>query len=118
MEGSQTSDRLPPPSSRRLAEQVFTKKDDRPLFTTFTRNLATDIQENLRKICSVEALSRMDVVNLDAWVSSFLCSHGYRHQVVFGEDENEAWAFALNLAPAELGLGRHFYRSEHLELKS
>ena len=56
----------------------------------------------------------MDVVNLDAWVSSFLRSHGYRHQVVFGEDENEAWAFALNLAPAELGLGRHFYRSEHL----
>jgi len=60
----------------------------------------------------------MDVVNLDAWVSNFLRPHGYRHQVVFGEDENEAWAFALNLAPAELGLGRHFYRSEHLELKS
>jgi hypothetical protein len=28
------------------------------------------IQENLRKLCSVDALSRIDVVNLDAWVAN------------------------------------------------
>lgn len=98
--------------ARYLAEDVFNKKEDRILFTTFTRNLATDIQENLRKICSVEALSRIDVVNLDAWVSNFLRTQGYRHQVVFDEDENEAWAFALNQAPPDLGLAPNFYRSE------
>jgi superfamily I DNA/RNA helicase len=43
--------------ARYLAEEVFNKKEDRILFTTFTRNLATDIQENLRKLCSVDALS-------------------------------------------------------------
>src|SRR5208283_706743 len=37
---------------------------------------------------------------------------GYRHQVVFDEDENEAWAFALNQAPPDLGLAPNFYRSE------
>ncbi len=95
-----------------LAEEVFAKKDDRILFTTFTRNLATDIQDNLRKICPVETLSRIDVVNLDAWVSTFLRTQGYRHQVVFDEDENEAWAFALNQAPADLKLTPNFYRSE------
>ncbi|MDM7995625.1 MAG: UvrD-helicase domain-containing protein [Acidobacteriota bacterium] len=98
--------------ARYLAEEVFNKKEDRILFTTFTRNLATDIQDNLRKLCSVEALSRIDVVNLDAWVANFLRGHGYRHQVVFDEDENEAWAFALNLAPADVGLTPNFYRSE------
>lgn len=102
--------------ARYLAEEVFTKKEDRILFTTFTRNLATDIQENLRKLCSVEALSRIDVVNLDAWVANFLRSHGYRHQVVFDEDENEAWAFALNQAPADVGLTASFYRSEWEEV--
>ena len=98
--------------ARFLAEEVFNKKEDRILFTTFTRNLATDIQENLRKLCSVDALTRIDVVNLDAWVASFLRGHGYRHQVVFDEDENEAWAFALNQAPSDLGLTPSFYRSE------
>jgi superfamily I DNA/RNA helicase len=98
--------------ARYLAEEVFNKKEDRVLFTTFTRNLATDIQENLRKLCSVDALSRIDVVNLDAWVASFLRGQGYRHQVVFDEDENEAWAFALNQAPSDLGLAPNFYRSE------
>ncbi|MGA7415482.1 MAG: UvrD-helicase domain-containing protein, partial [Bryobacteraceae bacterium] len=98
--------------ARYLAEEVFNKKEDRILFTTFTRNLATDIQENLRKLCSVDALSRIDVVNLDAWVANFLRGQGYRHQVVFDEDENEAWAYALNQAPADLGLTPSFYRSE------
>jgi superfamily I DNA/RNA helicase len=98
--------------ARYLAEEVFNKKEDRILFTTFTRNLATDIQENLRKLCSVDALSRIDVVNLDAWVANFLRGQGYRHQVVFDEDENEAWAYALNQAPSDLGLAPNFYRSE------
>ena len=50
-----------------LAEQVFTGKEDRVLVTTFTKNLATDIFENLRKICAAEAMARIEVVNLDAW---------------------------------------------------
>ena len=95
-----------------LAEEVFNKKEDQILFTTFTRNLATDIQENLRKICSVDALSRIDVINLDAWVSNFLRTQGYRHQTVFDEDENDAWSNALLLAPTEVGLPESFYRSE------
>jgi superfamily I DNA/RNA helicase/plasmid maintenance system killer protein len=98
--------------ARFLAEEVFNKKEDRILFTTFTRNLATDIQENLRKICGVDALSRIDVINLDAWVSNFLRSHGYRHQVVFDEEENSAWSNAIALASPELGLPESFYRSE------
>lgn len=98
--------------ARYLAEEVFNKKEDRILFTTFTRNLATDIQENLRKLCSVDALSRIDVVNLDAWVANYLRGHGYKHQVVFDEDENEAWACALNQAPTDVGLTPSFYRAE------
>ena len=89
-----------------LAEQVFTGKDDRVLVTTFTKNLATDIFENLRKICSAEAMARIEVVNLDAWVSNFLRTQGYRHQVVFDDEGNECWRNALNLVPGELGAAR------------
>ncbi len=40
--------------------------------TTFTANLAADIQENLRKICTVEELRRIEVIHLDAWVNRFM----------------------------------------------
>ncbi|NDJ15681.1 MAG: ATP-dependent helicase, partial [Acidobacteriia bacterium] len=73
---------------------------------------ATDIQENLRKLCSVEVLSRIDVVNLDGWVGNFLRGQGYRHDVVFDADENDAWSYALNQAPADVQLPPNFYRSE------
>jgi len=95
-----------------LAEQAFAGKDDRVLVTTFTRNLATDIFENLRKICSADAMARIEVVNLDAWVSNFLRTQGYRHQVVFDEEGNECWGNALNLVPGELALPESFYRTE------
>ena len=98
--------------AKHLAEQVFTGKEDRVLVTTFTKNLATDIFENLRKICAAEAMARIEVVNLDAWVSNFLRTQGYRHQVVFDDEGNECWRNALNLVPGELGLPANFYRTE------
>ncbi|MCC6364956.1 MAG: DEAD/DEAH box helicase [Bryobacterales bacterium] len=98
--------------AQHLAEQVFTGKEDRILVTTFTKNLATDIFENLRKICAAEAMARVEVVNLDAWVSNFLRTQGYRHQVVFDDEGNECWRNALNLVPGELALPESFYRTE------
>ncbi len=98
--------------AKHIAEQVFTGKEDRVLVTTFTKNLATDIFENLRKICAAEAMARIEVVNLDAWVSNFLRTQGYRHQVVFDDEGNECWRNALNLVPGELGLPENFYRTE------
>ena len=45
------------------------KGKERILFTTFTANLAADIKNSLRKICSLDEQRRIDVINLDAWVS-------------------------------------------------
>lgn len=95
-----------------LVSKVFPLKTDRILFTTFTRNLAADIQENLRKICKVEDLSRIDVVSLDAWVSTFLRAQGYKHKIVFDGEENQVWELALGQAPADVALPPSFYRTE------
>jgi superfamily I DNA/RNA helicase len=98
--------------AKHLAESVFTEKDERILFTTFTRNLATDIAENLRKLCSPEVYARIEVVNLDQWVDNFLRTQGYRHKTVFGEENNECWRNALQFRPENLGLPEGFYRTE------
>lgn len=95
-----------------LVEAVFPARGDRILFTTFTRNLATDIHENLKTLCGSELLSRVEVVNLDAWVSSFLKGRGYRFEPVFDEEGNELWENALALAPPETGVSADFYRQE------
>ena len=99
-----------------LAERVFFAKDDRILFTTFTRNLATDIAENLRKLCDPAVYSRIEVVNLDQWVDNFLRTQGYRHKTVFGEEDNEYWQNALQFRPDGLGLAEGFYRTEWEEV--
>ncbi len=99
--------------ARYLAEEVFTAKTDRILLTTFTKNLAIDIQHNLRKLCSEDsAWGRIEVVHLDGWVSGFLRSQGFRHKIVYGEEGNEAWQNALNIVPASIGLPNSFYRAE------
>ncbi len=46
------------------------------LFTTFTKNLAGDIENNLRKICTPEQLRRIEVMNLDAWAVRLLKTAG------------------------------------------
>ncbi len=58
--------------ARWLLANRFTKPSDKILFTTFSKNLALDLRENLRSICSEEQMSRMEVVNLDAWAFGLL----------------------------------------------
>jgi superfamily I DNA/RNA helicase len=98
--------------ARYLAEEVFTGKDDRILFTTFTKNLATDISQNLRKLCGDEkAWARIEVRHLDGWVANFLRTQGYRPEVVYNAN-NDCWRNALDLAPTESSLPEGFYRVE------
>lgn len=84
----------------------------RILFTTFTRNLAADIKENLSKICSTSELAQIDVINLDKWVADFLRQHGYDYTIDFGGRTAPLWEQSLNLAPPGLDLPDSFYRQE------
>lgn len=95
-----------------LVEKVFTEEHDKILFTTFTRNLAADIKENLAKICPDKFMRRIEVVNLDRWVLSFLKKNDYNYDIDYGERTKPLWEKALTLAPSELELDNSFYREE------
>lgn len=82
------------------------------LFTTFTTNLAADIQDNLRKICSVEEMRRIEVVNLDAWVSRFLREQGFSSSIIYGEQVDELWEEALALSGINTDFGTNFISDE------
>jgi UvrD/REP helicase N-terminal domain/UvrD-like helicase C-terminal domain len=95
-----------------LAQDLFAKDKDQILFTTFTRNLAADIQENLSKICTKDMMRRIEVVNLDRWVSVFLKKNGYDYTIDYGQRTRSIWNKALDLVPADLDYDLSFYREE------
>lgn len=95
-----------------LTQHRFTDPNDRILFTTFTRNLAVDIEANLRSICTPDQMRRIKVTNLDAWVADFLRQEDIDIRIAYGDATDELWQLAYTLAPQELGLSQDFYQSE------
>ena len=97
--------------ARRFARDL---QPGRILFTTFTRNLAADIENNLRAICTPEEMARIEVTNLDRWVAHFLRRRRYRFRIVYdrGRDAGEAWQRALDLKPPGLDFPDAFYGDE------
>jgi superfamily I DNA/RNA helicase len=103
--------------ARHLAD-LLTKRSDatgKVLFTTFTSNLAADVEDSLGNLCSKEQLARIEVRHLDGWVVEFLKRAGYEKRIVYFDDEGnleEAWERAYNEFGGGLGLSLDFLRDE------
>ena len=90
-----------------LASQIDTK--ERILFTTFTANLAGDIKDNLRKICTVEELRKIEVVHFDAWVSQFFRGNDFGYTIVYEDVTEKLWADAIARSGENIDLPPYFY---------
>ena len=88
----------------------------RIMFTTFTRNLATDIRNNLTKICSPEELQIIDVQHLDGWVLNFLKGQGLPVRVFDDNAKKACWDMAMAVEDTSLCLDRRFYEEEWKEV--
>lgn len=89
------------------------KDKERILFTTYTANLASDIKDNLRKICTLDEIRRIDVINLDAWVSQFLREHGYSAEIVYEEKADNLWEEAVMGTDFSGEFPVNFYEEEY-----
>src|SRR5690606_30331770 len=102
--------------ARWLVSQADWPKSARLLFTTFSSNLAVDIRQNLEKICTPEQMQRIEVVNLDMWVSQFVRRNGYQSRIVYpgGNDRiyDRCWEAALALKPTDQTYSDSFYHEE------
>lgn len=87
--------------------------DERVLFTTFTANLASDIKENLKKICSMEELRKIEVIHLDAWVGNYLRELGYNAVISYDNEIRKLWEDAVNDSLTELDFVVGFYEEEY-----
>lgn len=87
----------------------------RVLFTTFTRNLASDIEQNLKTLCGSETLAKLEVRNLDAWVHGFMRAQKLEHRIVYDRKQDaalQAWQAAMAVRDTKLDLPDDFYEQE------
>lgn len=85
------------------------------LFTTFTKNLASDIEQNLRTLCGSATLAKLEVRNLDAWVHGFMRSRKLEHRIVYDRKQGaalQAWQLAMAVHDTTLDLPDNFYEQE------
>lgn len=82
------------------------------LFTTFTTNLAADIQGLLKSLCRKE-MEQIEVTNLHAWARGVLQSRGMKVRTTqqVPEAENEGWSDAYAL-DTDSRFPQAFYRDE------
>ena len=88
---------------------------ERILFVTFTRNLAADIENNLRTICTPQEMTRIEVTNLDRWVHGLMRRRNIDFRIVFNRGQkpwSDVWQQALALKDPKLNLPDAFYADE------
>jgi len=96
---------------RFLLREVFTKPDDRILFTTYNTNLADDLRRQLGKLLEPDELARLEVVNIDAWASRFLKAQGKTARIATDDESKGHFGSALDLFGDD-DHTREFYRTE------
>jgi ATP-dependent exoDNAse (exonuclease V) beta subunit len=92
-----------------------TLEGQKVLMTTFTKNLALDIEDNLKSMCNKDTMAKIEVRNLDAWVNAFMRSNKLEHRIVYGRKTDaaaQAWQAALASKDGALGLTDDFYEQE------
>ncbi|QDV37674.1 UvrD-helicase domain-containing protein [Tautonia plasticadhaerens] len=80
--------------ARHLAARVFTDPSDRILVTTYTANLAENIEATLKTFCGPER-ERVEVVHLHAWAVRLLRSHGVEGEIAGPEEIEQGWQEAI-----------------------
>ena len=100
-------------------EQTPTRAGQRVLLTTFTTSLAQDIEANLRTLCPGHLDARpprIEVINLDRWVSQFLKRKNFERKVAyFGEARDrldQIWRDVLDDHDLPEGLSEAFVKAE------
>lgn len=106
--------------ARHLVRLPDWKPKDKVLFTTFTKNLALDLAVQLKTLCSKIEVNRIQVVNIDAWLATFVRQNGGGREVAYpgapGSPYELCWEAALERRPTSIDLPESFYRSEWEEV--
>jgi hypothetical protein len=97
----------------RYLAQLLQREDrsgGRVLFTTFTKILSRDIEENLKRLCTPEVFHRIHIVNIDKLVLDTLRRFDFRKDLVWHDQQAELWSKALEENVTDLS--SQFFKEE------
>lgn len=96
--------------ARHLAKTLCSEPTDKILFTTYTTNLAQNVEQNLINLCGKE-IEHIEVLHLYAWAVRFMKKHGVEFKIATGEELDKCWEEAV-LAAEVLEFDLGFLRQE------
>lgn len=96
--------------AKHLAVKVFKAKNDRILFTTYTANLAQNVEEMLSTLCP-DCKDRIEAIHLHSWAARFMKSNGAGFDIAYGQDLDDCWEQAWAGAE-EAAFDVGFFRQE------
>lgn len=97
--------------ARFLAKAIEDTPDARILFTTYTRNLARDIERDLELLCGRELVKKIEVANLHQWAHQFLRARKVEFELASERDKTALWD-AVVAEFSRLSLSPVFLREE------
>ncbi|MDK2961423.1 MAG: hypothetical protein PWP20_549 [Eubacteriaceae bacterium] len=65
-----------------LASSIYTSETDKILFTTFSKKLTKSVEYNLKNMCTMESLKRIEVINIHEWIAKYLKDHKIKFQII------------------------------------
>jgi hypothetical protein len=80
--------------ARHLARTLCKSSQDRIFFTTYTANLAQNVEQNLAQLRGPEK-SQIEVVHLHAWAARFLGDQGKKFEVASPDELDACWSEAI-----------------------
>jgi hypothetical protein len=80
--------------ARHLARTLCQSREDRILFTTYTANLAQNVEQTLSHLCGPER-ARIEVIHLHAWAARFLRKRGISFEVASANELDACWEDAI-----------------------
>ena len=112
--------------AKHLADEIEknpSRAGQRVLLTTFTTSLAHDIEANLRTLCPTHLDARpprIEVINLDRWVSQFLKRKSFAREVAFFgealERLDQVWREIFDDHELPGGLSEAFVQAEWAQI--
>lgn len=66
-----------------LAEHIYTDDGDMILYTTFSKKLTKSVEYNLKNMCGLETLKRIEVVNLHSLIKKYLDKYSYPFKILY-----------------------------------
>lgn len=91
-----------------LAENVYTSREDKILFTTYSKKLTKSVEYNLKNMCNLESLNRIEVINLHSWIAKYLKEHNISFKII----DDETRAIFIESAITRVGLEQDYTLSD------